>query len=393
MATAFLFLIYTVFISLGLPDSLLGAAWPVMRFDIGAAEDFAGLIFMCIQMGTILSAIFSSHLIKRIGTAKITVISTLLTALCMLGFGLTRSPWLLLVLAFPYGLGAGAIDSGVNEYVAEHYESRHMSWLHSFWGLGAMTGPILLSILLTLGKSWRATYIIVASVQFVLTAVLFLSLPLWDKMAARRISQERLDFEVEDETELADGVKTPFYRRKRFVGALTAMFCYCAVEQGYMLWGATYMIAAFHFTPAEAAGWISLFVTGITLGRVLSGFITMWLSNADLIRTGASLIVLGTIGAMLPLPTGVRVACVLMAGLGSAPIFPCILHDTPERFGKRDAQEVMGYQMAAAYIGSMLIPALIGTIATHVSELLIPGMILVVAVGLLVATERIAIRK
>lgn len=391
MATAFLCLIYILFISLGLPDSLLGAAWPVMHLEIGAAVDFAGLVFMCIQVGTITSAIFGSRLIKRFGTAKITMLSVFVTAVSMLGFGLAKSPWMLLALALPYGLGAGAIDSGLNEYVAENYESRHMSWLHSFWGLGAMTGPILLSILLTVGSGWRTTYIVIASIQFVLTAIVFLTLPLWDKMALRN-TEHALTKEFEDRPAEAND-RRPLYRRKGFFGALLSMFCYCAVEQSYILWGATYLIAAFRFTPAEAAGWVSFYVTGITLGRFFSGFLSMRFTNSELIRYGTLTVAAATVGVVLPLPVPVRVGCFLLAGIGSAPIFPCILHDTPIRFGVRDAQEVMGYQMAAAYIGSLSIPPLVGLIATQVSELLIPVAFLVIAMLLLIATERIAISR
>ena len=391
MATAFLCLIYILFISLGLPDSLLGAAWPVMRPEIGASVDFAGLVFMCIQIGTITSAIFASHLIKRVGTAKITLVSVFLTAASMLGFGLAKSPWTLMILALPYGLGAGAIDSGLNEYVAEHYESRHMSWLHSFWGVGAMTGPILLSILLTLGSGWRTAYVVIASVQFFLSAIVFLSLPLWDKMALRN-TERALAKEFEDRPAEAND-RRPLYRRKGFFGTLLSMFCYCSVEQSYILWGATYLIAAFRFTPAEAAGWVSFYVTGITLGRFFSGFLSMRFTNSELIRFGSLTVVAATIGVILPLPVPVRVGCFLLAGFGSAPIFPCILHDTPLRFGVHDAQEVMGYQMAAAYIGSLLVPPLIGLIATKLSQLLIPAAILTIGLMLLIATERIAISR
>lgn len=388
MAVAFLSLIYLLFISLGLPDSVLGAAWPVMHLELGASVDFAGLIFMGIQVGTITSAIFASHLIKRIGTPKVTLISVAMTALTMLGFGLARNPWTLMILAVPYGLGAGAIDSGLNEYVAEHYESRHMSWLHSFWGLGAMTGPILLSILLTFGSDWRTTYISIATVQFILSAIVFLSLPLWGKMAERQAAGAANGEAGEKFAEPADAGK-PLFRRRGFIGALLSMFCYCAAEQSYMLWGATYLIAAFAFTPAQAAGWISFYVTGITLGRFFSGFLTLRFTNGQLIRYGSLLIILSTLCVILPLPTMVRVSAILAAGVGSAPVFPCIIHDTPVRFGKRDAQEVMGYQMAAAYVGSLLVPPMIGWVATRFSELLIPVMILGIAFLLFAATERI----
>jgi len=393
MATAFLSLIYLLFISLGLPDSLLGAAWPVMHLEIGAAEDFAGLIFMCIQAGTITSAIFASHLIRRLGTERVTLISVGLTAVCMMGFGLAKTPWMLILIAFPYGLGAGAIDSGLNEYVAEHYESRHMSWLHSFWGLGAMTGPILLSILLTIGANWRRAYLMISGIQFVLTAIVFLSLPLWGRMAERVPNEPGSEANGGANGSPIGSDGRPVYRRKGFFGALFSMFLYCSVEQSYMLWGATYLIAAFRFTPAEAAGWISFFVTGITIGRALSGFLSMRFTNGQLIRYGSLTVLAGTICVILPLPAMVRVAGILVAGLGCAPIFPCIIHDTPVRFGKHDAQEVMGYQMAAAYVGSLTVPALIGVIATRLNELLIPWLILMIAAGLFIATERIAIRK
>ncbi|HPB39968.1 MAG TPA: MFS transporter [Flexilinea sp.] len=374
MATFFLILIYASFISLGLPDSVLGSAWPMMKIELHAPDDFAGYIFMVVAGGTIISSLFSSRFIKRFGTGVVTFVSVLMTATALFLFHFAPSYYWFLIFAIPLGLGAGAVDSGLNEFVAEHYESRHMSWLHSFWGLGAMTGPIIISKLFASGQTWRNGYLIISIIQFGLAAILFLSLPLWKKVKEREKIQQELNPPIESDlsqTKKSSGVSV-LLKHPGVFPVLISIFLYCGVEQTMMLWGATYLIASRNVTPATAAAWISLFLAGITIGRFLSGFATFKLSNKMMIRLGELIILIGLTLLIFPLPSPFVQAGIFIAGLGCAPIYPCMLHETPVRFGKEHAQEIMGIQMAVAYLGSTLVPPTLGAIGTRTTMIMIP---------------------
>ncbi len=374
MALFFLMIIYAAFISLGLPDSLLGTAWPLMQPEFGVSTESAGIIFMVTAGGTIVSSLFSSRVIRKYGTGNVTFVSILLTAGALFGIHLAPEFYWLPLLAIPLGLGAGAIDAGLNEFIAEHYESRHMSWLHSFWGLGAMTGPIILSGILTSGGSWRSGYLIVSIVQFCIAGLILLTLPMWQKVKTRKTVMQEVFPETEKPQPSAHktlGIKK-LLKLDGVHAVLISFILYCGIEQTMMLWGATYLIQARGFDSAKAAFWISFFLGGITLGRFLSGFITMKLNNTRMIRLGQLLILAGTLLIILPLPDGLSLAGIIIAGLGCAPIYPCMLHETPVRFGKENAQEVMGFQMAAAYIGSTFLPPLMGVVGSHTTMAILP---------------------
>lgn len=369
MVHLLLAIIYIAFISLGLPDSLLGAAWPVMHEDLGAPLSYAGIISMIIAFGTVVSSLQSDRLTLWLGTGKVTAISVAMTATALLGFSASSEFWMLCLWAIPYGLGAGGVDAALNNYVALHYRSWHMSWLHCMWGVGAATGPYIMGMALEMGTGWPAGYHIIAVMQVVLTIILFASLPLWK--------------ERKDEVQADSGHKRkPLSLREIFwiPGAreiLVAFFCYSAVEQTCGLWASSFLNLSKGISAEQAASFGAMFFIGITVGRAINGFFAMRMHDESMIRMGQVLILLGIVTVMLPAGDAVALAGLILIGLGCAPIYPCIIHSTPTHFGKDKSQAIIGVQMAAAYIGTMLMPPLFGILANHLSISLLPIYLLV----------------
>ncbi|WP_278833431.1 MFS transporter [Mitsuokella multacida] len=369
MVHLLLAIIYIAFISLGLPDSLLGAAWPVMHEDLGAPLSYAGIISMIIAFGTVVSSLQSDRLTLWLGTGKVTAISVAMTAAALLGFSASSEFWMLCLWAIPYGLGAGGVDAALNNYVALHYRSWHMSWLHCMWGVGAATGPYIMGMALEMGTGWPAGYHIIAVMQVVLTIILFASLPLWK--------------ERKDEVQADSGHKRkPLSLREIFwiPGAreiLVAFFCYSAVEQTCGLWASSFLNLSKGISAEQAASFGAMFFIGITVGRAINGFFAMRMHDESMIRMGQVLILLGIVTVMLPAGDAVALAGLILIGLGCAPIYPCIIHSTPTHFGKEKSQAIIGVQMAAAYIGTMLMPPLFGILANHLSISLLPIYLLV----------------
>jgi fucose permease len=384
MATLLLIIIYLTFISLGLPDALLGGGWPVMQAEFGVPFSFAGLVSMIITGGTILSSIFSSRILNYFGTGRVTLVSVAMTALALFGFAQAPSFLWFILAAIPLGLGGGAVDAGLNSFIAGHYESRHMSWLHCFWGVGALSGPLLLSAILARGGTWRSGYLLIASAQVFLVTVLFFSLPLWNKIGRRQIDAA---------TPAVTGPQTLFspLKIRGVKTALFVLFCYCSIEAIMGLWGGSYLFKTRGLHPASAAAWVSLFYASLTLGRFLTGFITYKVANKNLIRAGCLGILSGVSLMLFHLPLPLTLSGFLLTGLGCAPIFPCMLHETPDRFGAANAQAVMGFQMAVAYIGATFLPPLFGFIASAISMDLLPIFLLGCAAILLFGSE--ALRK
>ncbi len=382
----FLALIYLAFISLGLPDSLLGSSWPIINVDLGVPVGNAGFISVLVSGGTIISSLFSHHLIKRYGTGKVTVASVSMTAIALLGFSLSPSFLWLLLCAIPLGLGAGAVDSGLNEFVAEHYEAKHMNWLHCFWGVGAMLGPILISALTRWGQNWRSGYSTISIIQFFLVVLLLFSLPMWKKYDRPHEVHTK---EIRSHKE-KHGLLTPLRAKGALVAMLT-FFLYTSIEASMMLWGASYLVKTKSILPENAAGWVSLFFLGITGGRMLSGFISMKLSNEALIRIGSILVMAGLTLMLLPLPNQIAICAYIIIGLGLAPIYPSMLHQTPVYFGKDNAQATMGLQMAFAYTGTTLIPPLFGQFFALTSFQFMPYVLLTCSVALFACTLRLSV--
>lgn len=382
MVSLLIALIYMAFISLGLPDALLGSAWPIMRLELGASISFAGVISMIISAGTILSSLQSERLNGRLGTGLVTALSVGLTAVALFGFSFSSSPLLLCLWAVPYGLGAGAVDSALNNYVALHYSSRHMSWLHCFWGVGASLGPSIMSACLTRNLGWQAGYRTVGILQVLLTALLFFSLPLWRMKAA-----EHADIQPHSAPLL--GLRGAL----RIPGVpfiLLAFFGYCGAESTCGLWAATYLVEFRQVDPQTAAKFASLFYLGITLGRFLSGFIADRAGDKRMIRGGTAVMLVGIVLIFLPSPGNtLALAGLIVFGLGCAPVYPSIIHATPRQFGAENSRAIIGIQMASAYTGCTLIPPLFGFIAAHVSVSLYPLFLLLLTGLLLIMTQRL----
>lgn len=391
MATFLLIIIYLAFISLGLPDSILGAAWPVMQGDLGAPLETAGLLFMTIACGTIISSLVSGRILKRYGTGKVTFVSVLMTAVALLGFHFAPSIIWLMVCAVPLGLGAGAVDTGLNDYVAVNYKARHMSWLHCFWGVGATLGPIIMAQFISGDSSWRNGYFLIAAIQFALVIILFFTLPLWKKVKINR--NDRL---LEESDELKDVINEKETNNKPLQTkgvkwALTTFFFYCGVEATVGLWGSSFLVNVKGISVATAAGWISFYYAGITVGRLITGFVTYKVTNRTLIRWGQLLALSGAIILVLPLPSAFSFVGFIIVGLGLAPIFPCMLHETPTRFGKEHSQTIMGYQMAFAYTGTTFMPPLLGFMASQMTIGIFPIVIVIFAVAMLLSSEKLNI--
>ncbi len=365
-----LVIIYLSFISLGLPDALLGAAWPIMSQEFTVPVSYAGGISLIIAMGTVVSSLQSDRLTKWLGAGKVTAFSVVMTAVAIFGFSISREYWQLCLWAIPYGLGAGSVDASLNNYVALHYASRHMSWLHCMWGLGASIGPYIMGLALTKGMSWNAGYGIIGLLQVLLSAVLFFSLPLWKKSAAGTVE--------------AEAVAKPLTLRQviRIPGAkevMVAFFCYCGLEQTCILWGSSYFVLQIGLDEETAASLAALFMLGLTSGRFLNGFLTYKLNDTNLIRLGQGIIGLGVVTMLLPFGNLAAMAGLTLMGLGCAPIYPCIIHSTPEHFGEEYSQALIGVQMASAYVGICCMPPLFGLLANHIGTFLLPwytGMIL-----------------
>lgn len=369
MVHLLLAVIYLSFISLGLPDSLLGSAWPVMHAELGVPTSWAGIISVIISMGTVVSSLQSDRLTKRLGAGRVTAASVGLTAAALFGFSASGSFWGLCLWAIPYGLGAGSVDAALNNYVALHYASRHMSWLHCMWGLGAAIGPYIMGLALSGSAGWQMGYRYISLLQIVLTAVLVATLPLW------RVHQRAGGGAEQDARPLT------LSQILRIPGAkevMAAFFCYCALEQTAILWSSSYL-HLHRGVPAEtAAGYAGLFFLGITAGRALSGFLTMKLSDPQMIRLGQGVIALGALTLLLPLHESAALAGLVLVGLGCAPIYPCIIHSTPGHFGADKSQAVIGVQMASAYVGTCLMPPLFGLVSEHLSPALFPLYLLAI---------------
>ena len=378
MASFLLAIIYISFISLGLPDALLGGAWPTMQKEFDVPVSYAGIISMIICFGTIVSSLLSDRMTKRFGTGKVTAMSVALTAAALFGFSVSSSFPMLCIIAIPYGLGAGGVDASINNYAAIHYASRHMSWLHCMWGIGASTGPYLLAVAMTNG-SWNLGYRWVAILQIVLTAVLFLTLPLWK----------------EEKTNTKNSVKTkPLSIKEIFAipGAkevMAAFFCYCALESTAGLWASSYLVMEHGVSKETAAGLATLFYTGITVGRGISGFVTYKLSDKNMIRLGQIIIAVGISLIIIPLGEKTAMAGIVLVGFGCAPIYPCVIHSTPAHFGVDKSQAIVGVQMACAYIGSCFMPPLFGILANHISAGLLPFYLGAILVMMFAAMEKL----
>ncbi|MDO4616421.1 MAG: MFS transporter [Lachnospiraceae bacterium] len=383
MTGLLLAIIYLAFISLGLPDALLGSAWPSIYPQLNVPISYAGIISMIIALGTIVSSLQSDRLTLKFGTGKVTAVSVGITMAALFGFSVSGSFMALCLWAVPYGLGAGSVDASLNNYVALHYKSRHMSWLHCMWGIGASAGPYIMGFALTRQMGWNSGYRIIGILQVILTVILFISLPLWKERGAGAENSESEEGRTEA-LKFSDIVKVP--------GALEIMLsflCYCAIEQTTSLWAASYLTLHKGVAAETAASYASMFFIGITVGRALSGFITMKLNNTQMVRLGQVLIAVGIITMLLPLPGTGSLIGLIMIGLGCAPIYPCLIHSTPERFGADKSQAIIGVEMASAYVGTCVMPPIFGLIANYINVNLFPVYLMLILAVMIVVFQRL----
>lgn len=377
-----LIIIYLAFISLGLPDSLLGSAWPAMYQEFSVPVSYAGGISMIIAVGTIVSSLQSDRLTKRFGTGKVTAASVLMTAAALYGFSISHSYGALCLWAVPYGLGAGSVDASLNNYVALHYASRHMSWLHCMWGIGASLGPYIMGYALTGGQGWNMGYRYISILQIGLTAVLIFSLPLWKRKDADDTGQTD-GAGKERPLSLGQIIKIPGAKE-----VMVTFFCYCAVEQTTGLWASSYLVLRRGMPEETAAGFAGLFFIGITAGRAFSGFLTMKLNDTQMIRLGQGFMLSGIVLLFLPFGSVITLLGFLFIGLGCAPVYPSIIHSTPEHFGVDKSQAMIGVQMASAYVGTCIMPPIFGFLANHISVSVFPVYLLAILVFMGVMYEK-----
>ena len=375
MYSFLLALIYIAFISLGLPDSLLGSGWPVMHLELGVPISYMGIVSMAISGGTIVSSLMSDRLNRKFGTRIVTVMSVFLTVIALFGFSFSSRFWMLIVFAVPYGLGAGAIDAALNNYVALHYKAKHMSWLHSFWGVGTIVSPFIMGYALT-NKTWNSGCRIVGALQLVIAILLLVTLPVW------KVNK------TTEETEKKSVGLIGALKIKGVPFLLTGFFAYCAAETTAMQWASTYFVEVKGISAERAATFASLFYIGITVGRFISGFITDKLGDRKMILTGTAILLCGVCFLFVPVSSYILAAAAFVViGLGCAPIYPCIIHSTPNNFGAENSGAIIGIQMASAYVGTCAMPPLFGLIANHVNVALLPVYLLLILILMVIMHE------
>lgn len=381
MFTLILALTYICFISLGLPDSLLGSAWPVMQQQMNVPVSYAGIVSMIICLNTIISSLMSNFLIHKLGIGRIIAISIAKTAVALLGFSVSSQYWMLLLWAIPYGLGAGCVDSVLNNYAALHFKSQHMSWLHCMWGVGASISPYIMSFALIGLDNWHHGYLIVSVIQIVLSFFIFMTVPLWKNAPS-----------ADSEAEEPDSKPLTVRQILAIPGATVCFltfFGYCALELTSSLWASSYLVQARGVSAEVASGFASLFYIGMTLGRAINGFLAMRFSDRFLIRLGLGVIFGGIMLVFVPVHTMFACAGFVIIGLGCAPVYPCIIHMTPDLFGKDKSQAIIGVQIAFAYTGFCIMPPLFGLIANHISISLLPPYLLALLLLIGVMHERL----
>lgn len=375
-----LLIIYLSFISLGLPDALLGSAWPTVYQQINVPLSYSGIIFVIISLGTVISSLNSDRLTKKFSPSIVTSVSVAMTMIALFGFSFSRSFIALCLWAVPYGLGAGSIDAALNNYVALHYASRHMSWLHCMWGIGATLGPYIMSFALRDNGNWPLGYRIIGFLQLILTAILFSTLSFWKKS--------------DDHSE---NIRTiPLSEAVRISGVIEIMlafFCYCAIEQTCGLWAASWLVKIKGINEARAASFAALYYLGITIGRAVSGFITYRLNDRQMVRLGEGIILTGILMMFQPYSEAVSLISLIVIGLGCAPIYPSLIHTTPDLFGKDKSQSIIGIQMASAYIGNICMPPLFGIIAEKTGIGIFPVYIVLLLASMILMHERLISKR
>ena len=379
--TALLIVIYIVFVSLGLPDSLFGVAWPVVHKEFAIPESFASVYSIITSICTGGVSFVAGKMLRKFGTGLVTLFSTFLTVIALIGISFSPDIISMMFFTIILGYGAGAIDTGLNNFISLHYEARHMNWLHCCWGLGVTISPIIMSQFLG-GEtgSWRNGYRIVALLQLSITVIILLSLKKWKKV-------ENSVLPTQTEADHSGGKLLDLLKIKGVLTSILSMGLYCGMEFSLGTWGATYAINSFLISPDEAAKWVSLYFGGIMVGRIISGFVSIKLNDNALVRAGIITSLLGVIIFALPLGK-ISLAGFLLIGIGFGPVFPSILHSVPERFGTTYSADLTGYHMGGAYGTGFAIQLVYGLVASATTFKITPYVLLVLCAGVFLANEK-----
>ena len=355
--------IYAAFIGLGLPDTVLGAAWPVMQLDLNAPLSAAGLLSIIVSAGTIVSSLWTPSLLRKLGTGKLVFVSIALTAVASFGYGFSAAFWMMCLFAIPMGIGAGAIDVALNNFAAIHLESKHTSWLHASWGVGACLGPALFSISVFTGVGWRGAYDMVALLLAIIAGMMLVTLPIWKKMERQGSSPQAVAMK---DISLRAALRVPGMKLSFWV-----FFFYSSLEISTSLWCGTYLVAR-GFEPEIGALAVSLMFASVMVGRILSGFFAIKFTDMRLVHAGIAIVVFGCLVLVLPLPLWFTPVCICLLGLGCAPVYPSLIHATPARFGEELSGRAISIQMAGSYVGSILMPPAFGLVASKLSVIVWP---------------------
>lgn len=382
MTTLLLIVIYIAFIGLGLPDSLFGTAWPAIYAEFGVPVSLASVVSLISCFGTFLSSLFSARLINRFGTGKVTAFCTLLTVAGLFGYSLSPGFLWMCFLAIPMGLGAGAIDAGLNNYVALHFSASQMNYLHCFYGIGVTVSPYLMSLALSGSTNWRAGYRLAFWIQLAISLVMFLALPLW-----QRVHQQSLDTAEEE------APRTLSMRELATMPAVRAVWVVfitaCGVEVTAGAWSSTYLVQAKGMALDAAARIVMLYYLGFALGRLFSGLLSKKFTSWQLIGYSQGIMVLALVFLLLPLGTVAAGLGLFLIGLGCGPVFPNMTYLAPLNFGRDVSQSVIGSQMAAAYVGIMALPPLFGLLAQFIGAWLMPWYLLLMTAWMIFATLKL----
>lgn len=359
-----LIVIYVAFIGLGLPDTVLGAAWPLMQRDLHAPLSAAGLLSIIVSAGTIVSSLLTPKLLRQFGTGKLVFVSIALTAVASAGYGFSSAFWMMCLFAIPMGIGAGAIDVAMNNFAAIHLESKHTNWLHASWGIGACLGPALLAGSAFFGFGWRGAYELVALLLGVIAVMMLVSLPLWKR-------RERGDSRLQQTSGIPDISLRAALRVPGMKLSFLTFFFYSSLEISTSLWCGTYLVAR-GFEPEVGALAVSLMFASVMVGRILSGIFAIRFTDMRLVHAGIAIVVVGCLVLVFPLPPWVTPVCICLLGFGCAPVYPSLIHATPARFGEELSGRAISIQMAGSYLGSIMMPPAFGFVASHFSVIVWP---------------------
>lgn len=372
--------IYIVFISLGLPDSVFGVAWPVLHNELGIAENFASVYSIIVGICTSAVSVIAGVLIRKFGTGKITAVSILLTIIGLVGISFAPNIVVMIIFAVILGYGAGAIDTGLNNFVSLHYKAQHMNWLHCFWGIGVTASPIIMSFFLKDNTSWRNGYRAIALIQTVILIIVIVTLPLWKK------ADQPLSDEISEKKESKKF--TEILKTRGLVPSILSLALYFAMENLIGTWGASYLVHIYSIDASMASKWVSLYFGGIMIGRFIAGFIALKCSDNTLIRLGIAVSFAGIIFMILPI--GETAICgLLLVGIGFGPIFPSVLHAVPARFGKEYSADITGFHMFGAYAIGFLIQLIFGYVATATTFAITPYVLIALSVALCIFNESV----